>query len=434
MPVSDKVRILLARYETNNIGGTAQTEPTELPVGLGALHRQTAHFNSSTIRFSFFSQKLSSKTLVISFSLHHFIFFMRQQKKYSSILFFVISVFLYACKSSDNKVQDSAAKKPAMTVKGMVVTPQTLDNVVRTSGTVMAFEDVDLKAETSGRIVKIYFKEGTAVKKGDLLIKINDDDLQAQLSKSNLQIKLNEQQLARQDELLKISATSQQDFDIATNQLSSLKADKLALQAAINKTEIRAPFSGVIGLKYVSEGSYVSPTSQIASIQNINPVKIDFSIPEKYSEKVKVGDVVNFNNDATSQSFQGKVYAIEPKIDLNTRSLQVRAICENSNGKIIPGSFARVDLRLKETNDALMIPTESVIPVLKGQTVFLYKDGVAMQIPIKTGVRTDSAIQVKEGIIVGDTLITTGIMFLKSKAPVNVTMADKAMQTGGAAK
>lgn len=341
---------------------------------------------------------------------------------------------MYACKSGDNKIQDAPTKKPPMTVKGMVVIPKTLDNVVRTSGTVMAFEDVDLKAETSGRIVKIYFKEGSAVKKGDLLIKINDDDLQAQYRKSDLQIKLNEQQLGRQNELLKINATSQQDFDIATNQLASLEADKQALQAAINKTEIRAPFNGIIGLKYVSEGSYVSPASQIASIQNINPVKIDFSIPEKYSEKVKTGDLVNFSNDATSQSFQGKVYAIEPKIDLNTRSLQVRAICENSNGKIIPGSFARVDLRLKETNDALMIPTESVIPVLKGQTVFLYKDGVAMQVPIKTGVRTDSAIQVKEGISVGDTLITTGIMFLKSKAPVNVTMVDKALQTGGVTK
>lgn len=342
--------------------------------------------------------------------------------------FFVIPKLKSESEGGDAKKERGGSKSP-MSVKGIVLDAEKLDNIVRTSGTVTAFEEVDLKAETSGRVIKIYFKEGTQVSKGELLMKINDDDLQAQYRKNALQIKLNELQTGRQDTLLKINATSQSEFDVAYNQLESLKADQQGIQAEINKTEIRAPFSGMIGLRYVSEGSYVTPSAKIASIQNINPVKIDFSVPEKYSEHVRKGDVVNFSNDATSQTFTGTVYAIEPKIDLTTRSLQVRAICENNNRKIIPGSFVKVDLRMKETNDAVMVPTEAVIPVLKGQTVYIYKDGLAQQVPVKTGIRTAGKIQVKEGLSAGDTVITTGIMFLKPKVPVNISVSKE--EAGG---
>ncbi|HKR05395.1 MAG TPA: efflux RND transporter periplasmic adaptor subunit, partial [Bacteroidia bacterium] len=312
------------------------------------------------------------------------------------------------------------AEKSIMTVSGYVVKPEKLDNIVRTSGTVVAFEEVDLVSETSGRIIKIYFTEGSHVKKGDLLIKINDEDLQAQLKKTELQIKLAEGQEGRQNQLLKISATSQEEYDIVMNQLGSMKADRDIIKAAINKTEIRSPFNGVIGLKYVNEGSYVSPSTRIASVQNINPVKVDFSIPEKYSGMVLKGDEVNFSSEATSQQFTGKVFAIEPKIDLTTRTLQIRAICDNQNEKIMPGSFAKIELRLKETTDALMIPTQALIPVLKGQTVFICKDGLAQSVPVKTGVRTDAKVQITEGISANDTIITTGINSLKPKAPVKV--------------
>ena len=313
-----------------------------------------------------------------------------------------------------------AAKGGPMKVSGYVVKGETLDNVIRTTGTVLAFEDVDLTAETSGRVIKIYFTEGGHINKGDLLIKINDEDLQAQLKKTQLQIKLAEEQLKRQEELLKISATSQEEYDITMNQLGSLKADKDVITTSINKTEIRAPFNGVIGLKYVNEGSYVSPTSKIASVQNINPVKIDFSIPEKYSALVSKGDAVSFRTEATSQHFIGKVFAIEPKIDLATRTLQIRAICDNKNEKILPGSFVKIELRLKETVGALMIPTQAVIPVLKGQTVFISKNGVAQSVPVRTGIRTDIKIEVTEGISEGDTLITTGMNSLKPNTPVTV--------------
>lgn len=342
--------------------------------------------------------------------------------KIPSYIFLFIVLFFIQC-SSDKREESKAGAgqgKQVMTVTGFVLQPKKLDNIVRTTGTLRAFDEVDLHAEASGRVTKIYFTEGSHVNKGDLLIKINDEDLRAQLSKTQLQIKLNQSQLDRQNELLKINATSKQEFDVAENQLNSLKADKEVIEAAIKKTEIRAPFSGVIGLRYVSEGSYVSPVTQIASIQNINPVKIDFSVPEKYAGMVIKGDVVNFYIGETDQQINGKVYAIEPKIDLATRTLQIRALCDNKAEKILPGSFAKIELRLKETPDALMVPTQAIIPVLKGQTVYVAKDGTAQSIPVKTGVRTAIEIQITDGLSVGDTVITTGINSLKPNAPVKI--------------
>lgn len=336
----------------------------------------------------------------------------------------VLAAFLiYSCQKSKNADEKKNVPSPGgMNVSGFVLKPEKLDNIIRTTGTITAFEEVELKAETSGLITKIYFKEGAHVKKGELLVKINDDDLQAQLKKSELQVKLAKEQENRYKQLLNINAASRQEYDIILNQLSTLQAEQGIVKAGISKTEIRSPFNGVIGLRYVSEGSYASPASRIASVQNINPVKIDFSIPEKYSGLVSKGDVVDFKSEETSQSFTGNVYAVEPKIDLSTRTLQVRAICENINEKIFPGSFVKIELRLKETPDALLIPTQALIPVLKGQTVFISKNGIAQSVPVKTGVRTDVKVQITEGLTAGDTVITTGIMQIKPNTPVKVSI------------
>ncbi len=332
------------------------------------------------------------------------------------------SIFLISCGKQKEQKNVQSPEKSIMTVNGFIVKPEQLSNVIRTTGTILAFDEVELKAEASGRIIKIYFTEGSHVNKEDLLIKINDEDLQAQLRKNELQIKLTGDELSRQEQLLKINATSQQEYDIASNQLNSLKADKDFILSEIKKTEIRAPFNGVVGLRYVSEGSYVTPLSRIASIQNINPLKIDFSIPEKYSGVVNKGDIITFNSEGSTDNFTGKVFAIEPKIDLNTRTLQVRALCENKNEKIFPGSFAKIELQLKDTPDALMIPTQALIPVLKGQIVYVSKGGQAQSVPVKTGVRTDVKVQVTDGLAAGDTIITTGIMSLKPNTPVKVVV------------
>ena len=329
-----------------------------------------------------------------------------------------------ASKSSDPAPKPgSGVRSAGMTVSGVVVAPQPLDNVINSSGTVLGSESVDLAAEPGGIVVAILFKEGAHVKKGDLLIKLNVEDFEAQLQKTELQIQLAAELAEHQKQLLQNKNTSQEQYDTAVNSLATLRADSANLVAAIRKREIRAPFDGVIGLRYVSEGSYViPPTTRIASIQKINPLKVDFAIPEKYAGRVHVGDPVKFHSDEMKLEFSGTVYAIEPQIDPTTRTLQLRAMCENKGETIYPGGYVHVELRLKEPGGALMVPTQAIVPVLKGQTVLVRKNGVVASVVVKTGIRTPSVIQITDGLSAGDTVITTGILQLRPGMPVNVTL------------
>ena len=309
-----------------------------------------------------------------------------------------------------------------MSVSGIVTALRPLDNVVNSSGTVLASESVDLAAEASGTVQSISFKEGAHVRKNDLLLKINDQDLRAQLKKTELQIQLATDQADRQKRLFETNNSSKEQYDVAVNTLATLKADRENLVASIRKREIRAPFDGIIGLRYVSEGSYISPTTRIASIQKINPLKIDFSIPEKYAGKVRAGDVVKLHSDETNLDFTGRVYAVEPEIEPTTRTVQLRALCDNKAERIYPGGYVHVELRLKEAGGALMVPTQAIIPVLKGQTVLVRKNGVVVSVPVKTGIRTPSDVQITDGLSVGDTVLTTGILQLRPGMPVSVTI------------
>jgi membrane fusion protein (multidrug efflux system) len=309
-----------------------------------------------------------------------------------------------------------------MTVSGVVVQPGPLENVVRSSGTVLASESVDLVAESAGRVEKIAFREGGHVRKGQLLVKINDDDLQAQLRKTTLQIQLASDQEERQRQLFEKNAVSREQYDIALNLVNTLKADRDNLVSSIRKREVRAPFDGVAGLRYVSEGGYVTQSTRIASLQKLNPLKVDFAIPEKYAGQVSVGDLVEFSSDESKLQFRGKLYAIEPKIDPSMGTLQLRAMCDNRAEKIFPGAFVRIDLRLRRIEDALMVPTQAIIPVFKGQTVLIRRSGVVVSVPVRTGIRTATSVQITDGISRGDTVITTGILQLRPGMPVQVTV------------
>jgi membrane fusion protein (multidrug efflux system) len=306
-----------------------------------------------------------------------------------------------------------AMKKMASQVSACVISPEKLDNHVISSGTVLANNEVQLYSEISGKITHIYFSEGGKVTKGQLLVKINDADLQAQLAKSKAIVKINTETNDRNYKLLQKQGLSQQEYDQGLSMLDQAKADIAFLQAQIAKTEIRSPYTGVIGLKNISEGSFLSPTVKIATIQEIEPVKIDFSIPEKYMNIVKTGDEVKFTIQGSRDTFNAKIYAMEPKIDLATRSLMVRAVCPNHEKKVLPGAFAQVELILKQIENAIMIPTQSVIPILKGQQVYISKNGRGQPVKVQTGVRNDSTIQITNGLHPGDTVITTGIMMLK---------------------
>ena len=244
---------------------------------------------------------------------------------------------------------------------------------IYSSGTILANDEVEIRNEIAGKITAIVFKEGTRVKKGDLLLTLFDDDLRAQVKKLELQKELNLKAVERQSDLLKVSGISQQDYELTINQLHSTEADLEIIRSQLSKTQIRAPFDGIIGLKSVSRGAYLAMNTRIATIQALDPVKLDFSLPERYKPMIEENSKIHFTTESTEGMFTGKIYAFEPKIDLKTRSVLVRAICENKDFKLFPGAFAHIEIPLQKISDAILIPTQALIPELKGQKVFYFQ-------------------------------------------------------------
>ncbi|MEO5931113.1 MAG: efflux RND transporter periplasmic adaptor subunit [Candidatus Kapaibacterium sp.] len=312
-------------------------------------------------------------------------------------------------------------KSAPVAVTAYVVTPSRLADRIFVTGTVSANEQVDLQSEVPGKITRIFFREGTAVAKGTLLVKINDADLQAQLVRANYRKELAVLKEARQRQLREKDAVSQSEYDVALNDLNTSSADIALIRAQIAKTDIRAPFSGMIGLRNVSEGSYIAPSTKIVSLSNTNPVKIDFSVPEKYYSVVRPGSTISFTIQGSSGTYTGRVYAVEPKIDQATRTLLVRAVCSNGNGKIFPGAFAEIELTLKQIENTLMVPTEAVIPEAEGKKVFVSKEGKAESRKVEVGIRTDKNVQVLSGLAPGDTVITSGILQVKPGSALKIS-------------
>ncbi|MDW8437293.1 MAG: efflux RND transporter periplasmic adaptor subunit [Chloroherpetonaceae bacterium] len=327
---------------------------------------------------------------------------------------------------SAKKTPMASAVAPApLSVNAVVLKPRVLENKVYATGTLLANEEVDLRSEIAGKVSKIFFQEGASVGRNQLLLKLNDDELQAQKKRVESQLRLAELREARQRELLAQKAASQEEYDVALNELHSLKAQLDALKAQIDRTEIRAPFAGKIGLRYVSEGSYVSPATRIATLQNSTPIKLDFSIPEKYASQARVGDKVFFRVQSSPKTFEAKVYAIEPRIDLNTRTLQLRAIHPNKDGELIAGAFADVELVLQEIKDALMVPTEALVPELKSQKVFVIRNGKVAEQTVTVGLRTEKEALVTSGLKAGDTVLTTGVLQARSGMTVSLNLVEQ---------
>ncbi|MGK7368963.1 MAG: efflux RND transporter periplasmic adaptor subunit [Candidatus Halalkalibacterium sp. M3_1C_030] len=307
-----------------------------------------------------------------------------------------------------------------LSVDAVIVEPAEVQDKIFSTGSILANEEVELRSEVSGKITDIYLQEGKMVNKNQLLIKINDSELQAQLQRARYRLDLATERERRQKQLLEKGGISQEDYDATLNEVNVLKSEVQLIQAQIDKTEIRAPFKGRVGLKYVSDGSYISPTTRIASLQNINPVKLDFSVPERYVSRVKTGDKVTFAVQGFDQVFEGEIYAIEPKIDSQTRTLQLRALSSNDEGLLVPGAFADIELILETIEDALMIPTISLIPELQGQKVYLFNNGSVTEQRVQTGLRTADRVRILEGIQQGDTVLTTGLLQVREGMPVRI--------------
>lgn len=308
--------------------------------------------------------------------------------------------------------------RQALNVSGFLITPTLLQDYRNSTGTLRPDEEVDLSFETSGKIVNINFSEGTRVKKGDLLAKINDKPLQAQLEKLIAQQKLAEAKEFRQRSLLGKDAISQESYDQIKTELQTIQADINLAKARIAETELRAPFDGTIGLRYVSEGSYTNSSTKIARLIKIKPIKLEFSVPERYADEIEIGYPVSFTVDGSDKTYEAKVYAIDPKIDLDTRTIVLRALYPNINEELKPGRYAGVTMLLSRTENAIAIPTEALVPEMEGEIVYVYRNGKAEVVKVTTGLRTESQIQITGGLNFGDTLLTTGILQLRESLPV----------------
>lgn len=308
-----------------------------------------------------------------------------------------------------------------MSVKTMLVHPDVLRETIRSTGTVLAEEEVELRSEIAGKVASINFEEGSRAKKGDLLVKINDADLQAQLLKLESQVKIAQEGEERQRALLDKSLTSREVYDQSLNALNVVKADIALVRANIAKTEIRAPFDGTVGLRSVSVGSYVSSNTKIASLQSLQRVKVDFTVPERYGSLIRNGEEVSFTTQGSSRVYTALVYAVEPKIDAATRTVQIRATAPNPNAEIRAGAFASVELTLLIDKTALLIPTESIVPILKGFQVYIVRNGAAEVRQIEIGTRNERTVHVTRGLESGDTLVTSGILQLSQGTKVRVT-------------
>jgi len=339
---------------------------------------------------------------------------MKKKTLWISILFIILLACLIKISFSKPKEKDKSSKEEAIKkVNGFVVKPTLLINEIAVSGSLLAFEEVELINEVAGRVVKIHLPEGKFVRKGTLLVKLFDDDLQAGLRKFQSQLDIQKQIQQRQSELLKVNGISQNDYEATGLQVNSLKADIEVQKAQIRKTEILAPFDGVIGLRNISVGAIVSSSTLVATIRSENNLKLDFYIPEKYGPVIRNGMKVKFALSGSDKQYDATILATERGISEDTRNLKARAVVNSKSDDLIPGAFSNVILRLSENKAALVIPTQAIIPQEMDKKVILAKNGKAHFVSVKTGIRKASGIEITQGIQPGDTIITNGILFLK---------------------
>lgn len=332
------------------------------------------------------------------------------------------SALLFAACSSDRKEKVTAQQKqgprPPARVDVFVVKTSTLSDAIEVPGTLVADEATEIHPEVSGRITGLYIREGVYVAKGALLAKLYDGDLQAQRRKLEVQLKIAQTTEDRYNQLVQIGGISKQDYDVTALQVSNLRADLDIVRTAIQKTEVRAPFSGKLGLKEISTGAYVTPASVITTIQKTAGLRIDFNVPEKYSSSIKKGQIINFTVEGNDRNYTAAVMATESGIAQATRSLTVRAQVKGDAAGLLPGGFAKVKLAFEPDPNALLVPTQAIVPQARGKKVYLYRGGVAQMTDVTTGVRDSSMVQITEGLKQGDTVITTGLLGLKPEAKV----------------
>lgn len=346
------------------------------------------------------------------------------KNSFLTLLSLVIAMSVMSCGEEEKGTGGNRGMRSGLSVDAYRVTMQPLTQGLSLSGTLLAGEEVELRAETTGKLVEFHLVEGSLVKEGQLLARVNDTEIRARLEKLKSDLNLAQEDLQRKERLKEINALSQQDLDVATNRVDGIKADIRLAEAQIAKAEIRAPFDGRIGLRHVSPGSFIGANTILATLIQDNPLRLEFSVPERYAYGVNIGKEVAFSLGHNPKEYNAKVYATESVIDLQTRALKVRATCSNAKGELLPGSFARVSFSINGNLQAMLIPPHALVPVLGGQNVVLARNGRATFVPVETGVRTPTAVEIVSGLTLSDTLLISGLLQVREGSPVTVNMVE----------
>jgi membrane fusion protein, multidrug efflux system len=339
------------------------------------------------------------------------------------IIVFLSLAVLASCggkKEKKTQTTTTGPRQQVMRVDGYVVKPQPYSENLEVPGSIVANEATEIHPEVSGRITRLNVGEGKYVSRGTLLAKLYDADLVAQLNKIQVQLKIAEKTEERQAQLLKIQGISQQDYDLSLLQVNNLKADIEIIRTSISKTEIRAPFNGRVGLKNISPGAYVTPATIIAVINQTDQLKLDFTVPEKYTGQIKVGQLVAFSREGSDRKYMAKVIATESSVAENTRSLSVRALVQGKDASLLPGAFAKVQLSFEPNPNAILVPTQAVLPQARGKKVVVFDKGVAKFVDVTTGARDSARIQVIQGLKAGDTVVVTGLLSVRPEGKIQL--------------
>jgi membrane fusion protein, multidrug efflux system len=339
-----------------------------------------------------------------------------------ALLAAAVAVPRFLASRSPGAAAENAPQPAAERVAGVavhVVESGPLEERLSTTGTLRANEQIEVTAEISGKVAALHFREGSEVEAGQVLVTIDASELTAQRDRASHRVDLSRRREARQRQLLEDGLISSQDYDFARTDLEVLEAELTLVEAQLAKTSVKAPFEGVVGLRFVSPGAYVTPQTRIASLQDLDPMKVDFSVPERYVGRVAVGQKVDLSVAGVDDRFDAEIYAIEPAVDQATRSLVVRARMPNPRGRLRPGAFADVSVIVAQTPAALTVPSVAIIPELGGKKVFVVEDGVAVSRVVETGIRTETSVEVTSGLEVGDRVIVRGLQGLTAGTRVD---------------
>lgn len=337
------------------------------------------------------------------------------------ILITLLCVLAIGCKGKPKSI-DKFDPNAAVSVDISIISNQSVPKLIEVNGSVISSDFVELRPEINGRVTFLQIPEGKVVSAGTVLVKLNDADLQAQLEKIKVQLELAQTNEQRNKQLLSIKGINQSDYDVSLQQVKSYKADMAYTQSLIDKTVIKAPFSGQLGLRQISLGAFINTATTVVTLQKTDDLKIDFTVPELHKNLVKVGTKVLVESIGEEASkFEATIVAIEPQIIASSRNLKVRA---SVKGKLLPGSFTKIYLSdLDDNASSIMVPSNVIIPDSKTKQIVVVKNGQAKFINVETGYRTQTAVEITKGLQVGDSVVVAGMLFVKDGSKLKIGKA-----------